>query len=589
MRRAGREAAEVNKIEGIFCRVRKTISGRVPAVSASRARKCIAMSAGRITALISRFRRDTRANIAVIFAIATVPIITAVGCATDYSMAARMKTKLQSSADTASLASVSVNSAGWTAASHMTSNGAVPAGVTEANNLFNGNAATFSGYQNLSVNSTVTKTGATLTSVVTFAADVPVTFMRIAGWSTMHITGSSTSNYTMPLYLDFYLMLDVSSSMGLPSTSAEAVRMQNINPDNYVLYPTGCTLACHFAQPPLNQLNKSPCIDPSPNTPTGSTPTQKYPTGNYCLGYDISRVSQAAYAQLLQNHGGQLPSYKYTSKSSPPTQVAQPTAFYSTSAAFPHDPVLSPVSSCQTDGTDACIQLRLDAVGVAVNGLLASANDPKYLILPNQFRVGLYPYIKSLYSSYFPLTSSTNGNPNTPGTINFAAANLASLLDTNTNANLGSGGTDQDAALQAMNGLITSVGTGGASNNTLPYVFIVTDGAVTPQTKGVPWGNWSGSNHDTTIPIPDTNCTAMKNRGIIISILYIPFQPINPVNASFAGDEDDAANNNIPNIPASLQACASSGYYYTANAPSDITAALKKMFTQAVSQAALSR
>src|ERR1700749_4111 len=127
------------------------------------------MSARRITSLISRFRRDKRGNIAVIFAIATIPIITAVGCATDYSMAARMKTKLQSAADTASPASVSINSAGWTAASAMTLNGSVPAGVTEANNMFNGNAATFSGYQNLSVSSTVTKTGATLTSVVSFA------------------------------------------------------------------------------------------------------------------------------------------------------------------------------------------------------------------------------------------------------------------------------------------------------------------------------------------------------------------------------------------------------------------------------------
>jgi Flp pilus assembly protein TadG len=542
------------------------------------------MTAGRITALISRFRRDTRANIAVIFAIATVPILTAVGCATDYSMAARMRSKMQSAADSASLASISINSAGWTAATAMTSDGSVPAGVTEANKIFNGNAASFGGYQNLAVNTTVTKTGANLTSVVTFNADVPVTFMKVAGWSTMHITGSSTSSYTMPLYLDFYLMLDVSSSMGLPSTPSEAVRMQNINPDNYVLYPTGCTLACHFAQPPLTQLNKSACIDPSPNTPTGATATQKYPTGNYCLGYDISRVSQAAYAQLLQNHSGQLPSYKYTSKSSPPTQVAQPTAFYSTSSSFPRDPVLSPVSSCPTPGTDSCIQLRLDAVGYAVTSLLSIAVDPTYEKLPNQFRVGLYPYINSLYTSYSPLTTNLSGS-----TINTAAANLATLLDTNTNSNLGSGGTNQDAALSAMNSFITSVGSGGASNNTLPYVFIVTDGAVTPQTKGVPFGNWAGSNHDTTISIPDTNCTAMKNRGIIISILYVPFQPINPVNASFAGDEDDAANNNIPNIPPSLQACASSGFFYTANAPSDIAAALQKMFKQAVAQAHLSR
>jgi Flp pilus assembly protein TadG len=536
------------------------------------------MTAGRITTLISRFRRDTKANIAVIFAIATVPIITAVGCATDYSMAARMKTKLQSASDTASLASISVHSAGWTAATQMTTNGSVAAGATEANNMFNGNAATFSGYQNLSVNSTVTKTGSTLTSTVTFAADVPVTFMAVAGWSTMHITGSSTASYSMPLYLDFYLMLDVSGSMGLPSTSAEAVRMQNINPDNYVQYPSGCTLACHFA--PQN----SACTNGG---------TQRYNTNNYCMGYLYSRVSQTALSALV-NAASTVSRPKSTVPGLPTAMLTNlnnavdgsPNSFLTGNVnSLPYS--LTGVSSCQTDGTDSCIQLRLDAVGVAVNGLLATANDPKYLIMPNQFRVGLYPYINSLYSTYFPLTSSTNGNPNTAGTINYAAANLASLLDTNTNANLGSGGTNQDAALQAMNGVITSVGSGGASNNTLPYVFIVTDGAVTPQTKGVPNGSWAGSNHDTTIPISDSNCTAMKNRGIVISILYIPFQPINPVNASFAGDEDDAANNNIPHIPASLQACASSGFYYTANTPSDITAALKKMFTQAVSQASL--
>jgi hypothetical protein len=358
--------------------------------------------------------------------------------------------------------------------------------------------------------------------------------------------------------------------------------MQSINPDNYVQYPTGCTIACHFTQPPLAQLNKSACIDPAPNTPTGSNVTQKYPTGNYCLGYDISRVSQTAYAQLLTNHAGKLPAYKYTAKASPPAQVAQPTAFYSTSPSFPSDPVLTPVSSCPTPGTDACIQLRLDAVGYAVTSLLATAVDPTYLKMPNQFRVGLYPYITSLYTTYSPLTTNLSGSA-----INTAAANLAALLDNNTNANLGSGGTNQDAALQAMNSFITSVGSGGASNNTLPYVFIVTDGAVTPQTKGVPWGNWSGSNHDTTIATPDTNCTTMKNRGIMISILYVPFQPISPVNASFAGDEDDAANNNIPNIPPSLKACASPGFFFTANAPSDIAAALQQMFKQAVSQAHL--
>jgi Flp pilus assembly protein TadG len=542
----------------------------------------------RLIALLSRFRRDNKANIAVIFALSVLPIATAIGCVTDYTNATRIKAKMQAAADAAAVASVSINSASYLQATTMTSNGSVSAGQTELDSIFKGNVANFSTlYQNLSLpTETVTKTGANLTSVIKFSAQVPVTFMKLAGWSTMTIGGSSTATSSLPLYLDFYLLLDVSGSMGLPSTAAEAVRMQNINPDNYVQYPTGCTIACHFAQPPLSplpnksgqQLSKSACIDPKANQPypQNYTQTQKYNTGNYCLGYDISRISQAAYAKVLANHGGSLPLYKYTDVTSS-NPVAQPTAFYSVdSVNNPNDPVFAPVSNCPTAGTDACIQLRLDAVGYAVTQLLQTANNVEKIT--NQFRIGLYPYIKSLYTTYAPLTTSIG----TSSSINTAAANLATLLDTNTNSNLGSGGTNQDAALSGVNSLITSVGDGSASNKTLPYVFMVTDGAVTPQSKGVPFGGWSGSNHDTVIANPDTNCTALKNRGITVSILYIPFQPISPVNTSFAGDEDDAANNNIPNIPGSLQACASPGFFYTANTPQDITDALNQMFNHAL-------
>ena len=38
----------------------------------------------------------------------------------------------------------------------------------------------------------------------------------------MTVTGISRSSSSLPLYLDFYLTLDVSGSMGLPSTPAEA-------------------------------------------------------------------------------------------------------------------------------------------------------------------------------------------------------------------------------------------------------------------------------------------------------------------------------------------------------------------------------
>jgi hypothetical protein len=241
---------------------------------------------------------------------------------------------------------------------------------------------------------------------------------------------------------------------------------------------------------------------------------------------------------------------------------------------------LSAVSSCPTDGTANCIQLRADAVGYAVNQLFITANaDEK---ITNQFRIGLYPFIQNLYA-YFPLTSSINGSSTNSSTINYAAANLASQLDTNANSNLGSGGTHIDTALATMNTLITSVGDGSASNNTLPYVFLVTDGAQDPQIKGVPGGGWSGSNHATVIASGSSSpCKPLRDRGIIVSVLYIPYQPIQNPNSSFANDEDDYANNNITNIPGSLTSCASPGFFYTANTPADITTALNNMFNHAL-------
>jgi Flp pilus assembly protein TadG len=500
----------------------------------------------RIAALFSRFRRNDRANVVTIFAFSLVPILTAIGCATDYSLAVRMRSKMQSAADGASVSSISTNSVGYLAAIQMTSNGSVPAGVADANNIFNGNVSGVPGYTNLTVTSTVTKNKSMLTANVAFSAQVPTIFLNIIGYQYLSINGSSSSSASLPLYLDFYLMLDVSGSMGLPSTDAEQTRLAAINPDNFTNYPTGCTLACHFS--PANQC------------PNG---TQKYNTNNLCLGYPVTRVSYSGYKQLLTNNSGHLPT-------TPSTFITGlPNTLYA---------ALSTVSSCPTDGSDACIQLRADAVGSAVNQLFITANSSAKI--PNQFRIGLYPFIQYLYG-YFPLTSAINGSPTNSTTINYAAANLASQLDTNTNASLGSGGTHFENAFPTMSTTITSVGDGSASTNTLPYVFLITDGAEDPQSKVINGGGWSGSNHATTLNAT-TLCKPLKDRGIIISVLYIPYQTIQNANASFANNEDGYANSNIANIPASLQACASPGFFYTANTPADITTALNAMFNHAV-------
>ena len=69
-------------------------------------------------------------------------------------------------------------------------------------------------------------------------------------------------------------------------------------------------------------------------------------------------------------------------------------------------------------------------------------------------------------------------------------------------------------------------------------------------------------------------CGTMKTRGITVAVLYIPYETIQDANSAFANNEDGYANNNIPNIPAALQACASPGFYYTASTPQAIQTAL---------------
>ena len=145
-------------------------------------------------------------------------------------------------------------------------------------------------------------------------------------------------------------------------------------------------------------------------------------------------------------------------------------------------------------------------------------------------------------------------------------------------------------ALNSVNNKIATgtgtVGDGSAPTTPQPYVFLVTDGAQDNQVKGVPNGSWSGSNRATVLNDPvnayPNACKTLKDRGIIVSVLYIPYQKIDPVNTSFAGNEGTYANNNIPFIAPSLQACASPGFFYTANTPADITAALNAMFNHAL-------
>jgi len=543
----------------------------------------------RLRSLIVQFRSNKRGNVAVITALCCLPLIAAVGCVIDYTTASLVKTKLQAAADAAALATVSVNSSVITTAKGMSGNGTVSGGSTFATNFFNANlnaSPANVGYTNLTPSATVSVSGTKMTATVSFTAKVPTYFMGVMGFSNTNISGSSTASYTMPTYINFYLMLDVSGSMSFPSTQAEQARLMAVNPDNLQGspgYPQGCQFACHFSA--QGACGQNPPSNPYQG-PIPSTTSATNNGGGYCQGFIISRLGTT------------------------PATIPTPTSPNPNNNFTNGDYVNwtnSQVASCPTAGTTSCIQLRADAVGYAVTTLLSTAASAEQVT--NQYQVGLFPFIQYLYgctsvtpcsasNAYVPLTTNLTGS-----TITNAAANLASLLDTGANSNLGSGGTHFENALASMNSAIptSAIGTGAGSSNAVPYIFIVTDGSQDYQTQWTGnWGsqNWSYSsavpyqNSATTIPpnsVTTTDyCTNIKNRGITIAILYIPYQPIADPSTIF-NDEDGYANSNIPpvsnNIPTALQKCASPNFYYTANTPADINSALLSMFQQAVNTA----
>lgn len=553
----------------------------------------LARSLVRARTLLASFRSSKRGNVAIICALCALPLVSAVGCVVDYTMASTIKTRLQSAADAAALATVSINSPVITTATSMTGNGNVSSGATTATNYFNANLATApadTGYSQLTSSATVTKSGQTVTAAVTFSASVPTYFMGVLGFKNIAVAGSSTASYSLPTFIDFYLMLDVSGSMSFPSTAAEQQRLMAVNPDDLLGspgYQQGCQFACHFAaQGSCPQTGNPVHMGPTPAVGAPAPKNTNPSPGGYCQGFLVSRLGTT------------------------PVSLGTPS---STNNNVENGNNINwgntPVSNCPNPGTTACIQLRADAVGYAVNALLSQAAATEGSDgISNQFRVGLFPFIQNICTSSagssnscsVGLTTSLSGS-----TITNFAAQLANLLDTGQNATLGSGGTHFENALSTINTFISSVGTGTSSTNAVPYLFIVTDGSQDYQTQsGGSWGsqNWSASadvpyqntstvmpgftGNDQSGPMNINWCTKIKNRGITIAILYVPYKLISDPSTIWDNEDGYAnANVNSGNIPLSLQSCASSNFFYTADTPADITNALVTMFEQAVSTA----
>ncbi len=170
------------------------------------------------------------------------------GLGVDYGMAITTKTKLNAAADAAALAAA-VTAKAYIAANPTDANlnqNAIAAGQQQAINSFNVNAGKVP-YTTVSLTTnTVTRNGQTLNSTIAYTATIQNNFGKLFRTPTTTLGNTIQASADLPSYLDFYLMVDVSGSMGLPTTSTEMAKLAAVNTDMWSDYKQGCQFACHF-------------------------------------------------------------------------------------------------------------------------------------------------------------------------------------------------------------------------------------------------------------------------------------------------------------------------------------------------------
>ncbi len=469
---------------------------------------------------LDRLLRDRGGNVAMMYAIVAPVLLFGGGAAIDYGRAAQIHTKLNAAADAAALAALTPNMLQQSAS----------VAEAAATALFNGLTAGISGLTPGATQVTVTitngPTGLVRNVSVSYTSSVNTLFAQVLGKNTLPESGSAQASAQMPPNIDFYVLLDNSPSMALPATQAGITQMQNLTLKEDT---GGCAFACHQASTGNGDTVGNPCAD-------GTMPT----------------LSSAPYCDV-KKHGAQIDNYALARKNN--------------------------------------ITLRLDELNAGVSTLLQTASttaQSSQFSAPPQYRFSIYS-MDSLWSigltQLMPLTSSYTSNW-TSASASFGVMEMYSNNNDCANSACSSGtsspggdvGTNYDDSLGKLSqsSYIPNPGNGTNQTGDTPQkvLFIVTDG-VEDEKNGsrlqqaindlgnAPGGNSNGTNW----------CTAIKNRGVKIAILYTDYLPV-PANSWYAQYIAPIQSD----IGPALQACATPGLFYDASIGADLGQALAALF-----------
>lgn len=522
-----------------------------------------------------RFWNNRRGNIALITAFVMIPLTFALGMSVDFTLSQSRKDQLDGMADVAALGGVTPTEMSQSSAT----------AKTQATSLFNGQSPNVAGVQSLSAtvtaNDVTVGTKVTRTVVVSYTGKSQNVFASLLGVSTLPISGSSTATATTAPNINFFLLLDTSPSMEIAATSAGITAMQNATqqesdegtPPN----GGGCAFGCH--QSNTADLTTQPTgSNPQPCNWAHTDPGNHNATTWACI-FEQYNTSTSKWQQIPCQTSG---------------DYADGTSF-TTSSTFPE-------TGRDNYDLSRClgVTLRIDLLNTAVQNLMTAAASAE-TTYNTTYKMALYETDVNQSNSANDLNLYTLQSMTSNLTLAKSQAATITALEMYNNNHLVSGDSNGDmdtyldADLASMN--VTSImpNPGNGTNNTgdspQEVLFIVTDGLNDVPNRQYNPIDWNG-----------TNCTAIKNRGIRIAVLYTTYEPVDEswylgtvvpyLTSNFSGLPPDLPSTTpVGSDPMALaaQQCASPGLYYQVSTDGDISSALQTLFQEAVATARISQ
>ena len=212
---------------------------------------------------------------------------------------------------------------------------------------------------------------------------------------------------------------------------------------------------------------------------------------------------------------------------------------------------------------------RIQNLASATQSLMSTATTTS-ATYNSSYRAGIYTFNTGGTNTIQTLTS----NLATAGTA-ASAIDVLEVYDNNylvKGTNNSDEDTDFETAMTDVNAVMPLPGTGMAGSTPQEVLFLVSD--------GVDDNKKSGSRNQAMFDT--TYCTAVKNRGIRIAVLYTTYEPMTTnswYNTYIAPFQ--------PQIAGNMENCASPGLFFQVSTDQDISAAMTALFQQTIATARL--